>query len=147
MSKYVADKIADKLFPGITKWMKKNKLLWHEKLSQPYDKTMHPWYGLKHTKETKKLLSKAASKRKGKKNPFYGKKHNLITKTHWSILRSDPKNKLCRSFGMLGKKHSEKSKKKTSRSLMGRTYSAQSIALMSQKRKEYWERKRNENRI
>ena len=55
MSKYVADKIADKLFPGITKWMKKNKLLWHEKLSQPYNKTMHPWYGLKHTKKTKKL--------------------------------------------------------------------------------------------
>ena len=145
MSKYVADKIADKLFPGITKWMKKNKLLWHEKLSKPYDKTMHPWYGLKHTKETKKLLSKAASKRKGKKNPFYGKKHNLITKTHWSILRSG--NKICASYGFKGKKHSEKSKKKTSRSLMGRTYSAQSIALMSQKRKEYWERKRNENGI
>ena len=88
-----------------------------------------------------------AKKRTGKKNFFYGKKHSVETRRKWSILRSDPKNGLCKSYGMLGKKHSEASKKKTSKSLMGRTYSAQSIALMSQKRKGYWERKRNENGI
>ena len=145
MSKFVVDKIADKLFPGITKWMKKNKgVYWHQE-KQPYDKTMHPMYGLKQTEHCKKRNSEIAKKRTGKKNPFYGKTHNLITKTHWSILRSG--NKICASYGFKGKKHSEASKKKTSRSLMGRTHSAQSISLMSQKRKEYWARKRNENGI
>ena len=147
MSKFVVDKIADKLFPGITKWMKKNKgVYWHQE-KQPYDKTMHPMYGLKQTDHMKKTMSAIMKKKTGKKNPFYGKKHSLITRTHWSIIRSDPKNGLCKSYGFKGKKHSEASKKKTSKSLMGRTYSAQSIALMSQKRKEYWERKRNENGI
>ena len=145
MSKFVVDKIANKLFPGITKFMKKN-VYWHQK-KQPYDKTMHPMYGLKQTDHMKKTMSAIMKKRTGKKNPFYGKKHSEETRRNWSILRSDPKNNLCKSYGFKGKKHSEASKKKTSKSLMGRTYSAQSIALMSQKRKEYWERKRNENRI
>ena len=145
MSKFVVDKIANKLFPGITKFMKEN-VYWHQK-KQPYDKTMHPMYGLKQTDHMKKTMSAIMKKRTGKKNPFYGKKHSEETRRNWSILRSDPKNNLCKSYGMLGKKHSEASKKKTSKSLMGRTYSAQSIALMSQKRKEYWERKRNENGI
>ena len=145
MSKFVVDKIANKLFPGITKFMKKN-VYWHQK-KQPYDKTMHPMYGLKQTEYCKKRNSELAKKRTGKKNFFYGKKHSVETRRKWSILRSDPKNKLCRSFGMLGKKHSEESKKKIGKSSMGRTHSAQSIALMSQKRKEYWDRKRNENRI
>ncbi len=145
MSKFVVDKIANKLFPGITKFMKEN-VYWHQK-KQPYDKTMHPMYGLKQTDHMKKTMSAIMKKRTGKKNPFYGKKHSEETRRNWSILRSDPKNNLCKSYGFKGKKHSEASKKKTSKSLMGRTYSAQSIALMSQKRKEYWERKRNENRI
>ena len=145
--KYVVDKIADKLFPGIKKFMKEHKWSWHENLSQPYDKTMHPMYGKEQTDHMKKTMSAIMKKKTGKKNPFYGKKHSEETRRNWSILRSDPKNGLCRSFGFKGKKHSEASKKKTSRSLMGRTYSAQSIALMSQKRKEYWERKRNENGI
>ena len=145
MSKFVVDKIANKLFPGITKFMKEN-VYWHQK-KQPYDKTMHPMYGLKQTDHMKKTMSAIMKKRTGKKNPFYGKKQSEETRRNWSILRSDPKNNLCKSYGFKGKKHSEASKKKTSKSLMGRTYSAQSIALMSQKRKEYWERKRNENRI
>ena len=145
MSKFVVDKIANKLFPGITKFMKEN-VYWHQK-KQPYDKTMHPMYGLKQTDHMKKTMSAIMKKRTGKKNPFYGKKHSEETRRNWSILRSDPKNNLCKSYGFKGKKHSEASKKKTSKSLMGRTYSAQSIALMSQKRKEYWERKRNENGI
>ena len=145
MSKFVVDKIANKLFPGITKFMKEN-VYWHQK-KQPYDKTMHPMYGLKQTDHMKKTMSAIMKKRTGKKNHFYGKKHSEETRRNWSILRSDPKNNLCKSYGFKGKKHSEASKKKTSKSLMGRTYSAQSIALMSQKRKEYWERKRNENRI
>ena len=145
MSKFVVDKIANKLFPGITKFMKEN-VYWHQK-KQPYDKTMHPMYGLKQTDHMKKTMSAVMKKRTGKKNPFYGKKHSEETRRNWSILRSDPKNNLCKSYGFKGKKHSEASKKKTSKSLMGRTYSAQSIALMSQKRKEYWERKRNENGI
>ena len=145
MSKFVVDKIANKLFPGIRKFMKEN-VYWHQK-KQPYDKTMHPMYGLKQTDHMKKTMSAIMKKRTGKKNPFYGKKHSEETRRNWSILRSDPKNNLCKSYGFKGKKHSEASKKKTSKSLMGRTYSAQSIALMSQKRKEYWERKRNENRI
>ena len=145
MSKFVVDKIANKLFPGITKFMKEN-VYWHQK-KQPYDKTMHPMYGLKQTDHMKKTMSAIMKKKTGKKNPFYGKKHSEETRRNWSILRSDPKNNLCKSYGFKGKKHSEASKKKTSKSLMGRTYSAQSIALMSQKRKEYWERKRNENRI
>ena len=147
MSKFVADKIADKLFPGITKYMKKIKgVYWHQQ-KQPYDKTMHPMYGLKQTEHCKKTNSELGKKRKGKKNPFYGKTHSIETRRKWSILRSNPNNNLCKSYGFKGKKHSEASKEKTSKSLMGRTHSAQSISLMSQKRKEYWARKRNENGI
>ena len=145
MNKFVVDKIANKLFPGITKFMKEN-VYWHQK-KQPYDKTMHPMYGLKQTDHMKKTMSAIMKKRTGKKNPFYGKKHSEETRRNWSILRSDPKNNLCKSYGFKGKKHSEASKKKTSKSLMGRTHSAQSIALMSLKKKEYWARKRNENGI
>ena len=146
MSKFVAKNI-DRIIPGFTKWMKKNKAIWHDDLPQPYDKTMHPMYGKEQTEHCKKKNSELAKKRTGKKNSFYGRKHGEETRRNWSILRSDPKNGLCKSYGFKGKKHSEASKKKTSKSLMGRTYSAQSIALMSQKRKEYWERKRNENGI
>ena len=38
-----------------------------------YNKELHPWWGLKHTPETIKLMSKV---KMGSKNPFYGKKHN-----------------------------------------------------------------------
>ena len=86
------DKIAEKLFPGITKHMKENKLYY--------------WHG------------KSVRHRKGKYNPFFGKKHSEETRRKWSILRSDPKNRLCRSFGMLGKKHSEASKEKTRQTII-----------------------------
>ena len=92
MSKFVVDKIANKLFPGITKFMKEN-VYWHQK-KQPYDKTMHPMYGLKQTDHMKKTMSAIMKKRTGKKNPFYGKKHSEETRRNWSILRSDPKNNL-----------------------------------------------------
>ena len=67
MSKYVADKIADKLFPGIKKFMKEHKWSWHENLSQPYDKTMHPMYVQKQTEYCNKRNSEIAKKRTGKK--------------------------------------------------------------------------------
>ena len=129
MSKFVAKNI-DKIIPGFTKWMKKNKAIWHDDLPQPYDKKMHPMYGLKQTDHQKKTMSEYAKKRTGKKNPFYGKKHSEATRRQMSIIRSDPKNGLCKSYGFKGKKHSEASKEKT-RQTMLRTL----------------ERKRNENRI
>lgn len=40
----------------------------------------NPFYGKTHSKETKKLLSKKASKRIGELNPFYNHKHSEDTK-------------------------------------------------------------------
>ena len=145
MKKFVASKKFINSLPGFKEAMK-DSLYWHAK-SEPYTKEMHPLYGKKHLEETKALISKAAKKRIGKKNPFYGKKHSEETRQRWSILRSDPKNDLCKSYGFKGKKHSKESLKKISKSSLGRKHSAKSIALMSQRKKEYWERKRNENCI
>ena len=36
----------------------------------------NPFYGRKHSEETKRMLSEKASKRVGYKNPFYGKTHS-----------------------------------------------------------------------
>jgi hypothetical protein len=127
MKKFVATKKFINSLPGFKEAMKES-LFWHK--NEPYTKEMHPLYGKKHLEETKSLISKAAKKRIGKKNPFYGKNHSEETRRKWSILRSDPKNNLCKSYGMKDKKHSEDSKKKTSLAL-----------------KKYWERKRNENCI
>lgn len=35
----------------------------------------NPFYGKKHTEETRKILSESAKRKVGDKNPFYGKKH------------------------------------------------------------------------
>lgn len=40
----------------------------------------NPFYGKKHTNETKIKISNAAKKRIGNKNPFYGKEHSEKTK-------------------------------------------------------------------
>ena len=146
MKKFVATKKFINSLPGFKEAMKES-LFWHK--NEPYTKEMHPLYGQKHLEESKLLMSKSAKKlkRTGKKNPFYGKKHNEETRRKWSILRSDPKNNLCKSYGMKDKKHSEDSKKKIGKSLLGRTYTKESIAKMSLARKKYWEKKRNENCI
>ena len=145
MKKFVATKKFINSLPGFKKAMK-DSLYWHAK-SEPYTKEMHPLYGKKHLEESKLLISKAAKKRIGKKNPFYGKNHSEETRRKWSILRSDPKNNLCKSYGFKDKKHSEDSKKKTSVSMTGKKHSAKSIELMRQRKREYWEKKRNENCI
>jgi hypothetical protein len=145
MKKFVASKKFINSLPGFKEAMKES-LYWHAK-SEPYTKEMHPLYGKKHLEETKALISKAAKKRIGKKNSFYGKQHSEETRKNWSILRSDPKNGLCKSYGMLGKKHSKESLKKISKSSLGRKHTKESIAKMSLIKKKYWEKKRNENCI
>src|SRR6056300_1395144 len=82
-----------------------------------YTKDMHPMYGIKHLKSSKKLMSEAASKRVGSLNPFYGKKHNKKTKQRWSKLRSKNGNNLSATYGFRGKTHTEKTKSKISKSL------------------------------
>jgi hypothetical protein len=71
--------------------------------------------GMKHTEETKKMLS---LKRKGvfvgKKNYFYGKKHSEESKKKMGRDTSNTKN------GMYGKHHTEETKKRISKNLLGK---------------------------
>lgn len=64
------------------------------------NKENHPFYGKKHTDETKKLISKP-----GYLNPMYGRKHTEATKLILSALKSkntvglyDANSKLIKTF-------------------------------------------------
>jgi G:T-mismatch repair DNA endonuclease (very short patch repair protein) len=73
----------------------------------------NPFYGKRHSEETKRISSKKMKlKYIGKNNPFYGKKHSEETKQliskkikNWSLNNDNP---------FLSKSHSEKSKAKMS---------------------------------
>lgn len=80
----------------------------------------NPWYGMKHTKESRKKISEAQRGeknnnwgKKGKDAPFYGKKHSEETKIKMSETREGE------NHPMYGKTHSKESKKKMSLALSG----------------------------
>lgn len=79
----------------------------------------NPFYGKKHTLETRKLLSEKASLRKADKNPFYGKKHTEQNKKKISDffkgLQVGDKNPF------YGKKHTLETKKLISKLAKERT--------------------------
>ena len=57
------------------------------------EKTCHPFYGKKHSTETKLKISKSGkSARFGKINPFYGKKHSTETKLKMSANNAGKNN-------------------------------------------------------
>jgi hypothetical protein len=62
-----------------------------------------PWYGRKHTEETKNKISKSLT---GENHNFYGKRHKEETKQKMSENKKGEKN----SF--YGRKHTEESKRK-----------------------------------
>ena len=66
----------DNDLPGLTEWMDNNVFVNDLVHTGKYTKEMHPMYGIKHLKSSKKLMSEAASKKVGSLNGFYGKKHN-----------------------------------------------------------------------
>ena len=83
-SKFIADKQAEKLFPGITKFMRKAKVLWHDGCREINKGIFNPMYGTKRPQYVKDAISKANKGRKhsdevnkskgqpGKMNPMYG---------------------------------------------------------------------------
>ncbi|MBQ3996665.1 MAG: HNH endonuclease [Bacteroidales bacterium] len=54
-----------------------------------YKGEKHHFYGKKHSEETKRKISVAASKRVGNLNPFYGKRHSEETRKIISMFRSE----------------------------------------------------------
>lgn len=73
----------------------------------------NPFYGQKHTRRIKKILSQKARLRVGELNPFFGKKHNENTK---KIISDKAKIRLSikENNGMYGRSHSEEVKRKLS---------------------------------
>ena len=85
MSKFVADEQADKLFPGITKFMRENKTYWWHGKKATMKKEFHPLWGKEQSPTQKEAVRKymlnapkyhreAISKAQtGKNNNFYGR--------------------------------------------------------------------------
>ena len=80
----------------------------------------NPFYGQKHTKRIKKILSQKATLRVGELNPFFGKQHSEKTK---KIISDKAKIRLSikENNGMYGRNHSEEVKRKLSEHHKGKT--------------------------
>ena len=78
----------------------------------------NPFYGKKHTQETKKLLSKLASQKIGSKNPFFGKH---ITPEHRKIMQEAQGDISGKNNPFYGKKHSLETRQKISELARQRT--------------------------
>jgi stalled ribosome alternative rescue factor ArfA len=84
---------------------------------QRNDGEFNAHYGLKHTEETRKIMSEHAKLRVGDKNAFYGRQHSQESKGKMSEsakLRTGDKN----SF--FGKQHSDETRMKISKSKKGK---------------------------
>ena len=73
----------------------------------------NPFYGKKHTEESKIKISNANKLNIGELNSFYGKKHTEETKEKMSIIGKEL-HKSGKNLGFLGKKHTKDTKRKMS---------------------------------
>ena len=119
------------LFSEIREWCKNNPLDISKLDITPNAKELHPLYGIKHTEETRELMSLSHSGEKnhmygirGKDNPNYGRKRDDLVAINKSrsgrIVEESTKQKLREqrtgeNNPMHGRKHSEDSKKKMAR--------------------------------
>ena len=90
----------------------------------------NPFYGMKHSEETRIKLSENAKKRTGELNPFFGKKHSDKAKkkisdsnkgNKWTdeMKENCSKNRTGQNNNFYGKHHSEDTKKKISKGHKG----------------------------
>ena len=80
----------------------------------------NPFYGQKHTRRIKKILSQKARLRVGELNSFFGKQHNEKTKKNISD-KAKIRLSIKENNGMYGRSHSEEVKKKLSEYNKGKT--------------------------
>ena len=133
-----------------------------KKLSKMFSGEGGPFYGKKHTDESKQKMSEMAKERLSvpENNPMYGKHHSEETRKRWSEVRKGRFTGEKNSF--YGKKHSEESlekmristlkqfengmpeetKKKISDSTKGIPKSEETRKKMSEARKRYWKNKK-----
>lgn len=80
----------------------------------------NPFYGQKHTRRIKKILSEKSRLRVGELNPFFGKEHSEKTK---KLISNKAKIRLSikENNGMYGRSHSEEVKRKLSEKNKGKT--------------------------
>lgn len=89
--------------------------------------------GHHHSEDTKRKIREANI---GKESPFKGKHHSEETKKKQRELNTGENNP------MYGKQHSEETKQKQREANIGKRHSEEAKRIMSEKRKEYWRKKK-----